>query len=298
MAEKPGNNMVVVLNPAAGLLNPRCGGDDVEAMIRRRLPGARFFHTRSEAHATRVLGRAVKSGAGRVIVVGGDGTVHHAARVLAGTRMTLGVVSLGSANNIARSLNLPLAPGDALRTAACAPPMPMDLGRCGNEIFLEAAGVGYHASVLALYNRRNSKSLVRSVYSMARTSVELAPFRVRAVADGRARALTVFQLTISNLPMYGTNFRPAPHARPDDGLLHVTVIPRPHPPGVPGIFALLRAGLPQLLPGLVRFSCRSLQLETERPVPLHLDADARHKTPAQFRIDPGALLVAAPEIPL
>ena len=287
-------NLMVMLNPNAGLLNTRHAMPDVERMMRRMLKGALFAATQSEDHAAKALGEAVKSGMRRVLVAGGDGTVHHAAAVLAGTPVELGLIPLGSANNIAGSLGIPDQPRAALRLAAGGRAHPMDVGRCGRHIFLEAAGLGFHASVLNRYAQTNRKSLVRGLYALARTAAELKPFSAVLTVDGHTREASIFQMTISNLPMYGTNFRPAPGAKPDDGFLDVTIVPDARVSELASLVAAARAGRLHTLPEVRSFRCRSLRVKTAVPVPVHLDADAGHQTPATFRIQALALNIVRP----
>lgn len=286
-------NLLVIINPNAGLLNARHKSGEAEWLVRRRLPGARVERTESEAHAEGLLREAVKAGAARVIAVGGDGTLHHAARTLLGSQTALGVVSLGSANNIARSLNIPLDLEKMILFAAEGPAQAIDVGKCNQSVFIEAAGIGFHASVLARYNRYDRKSLVRSIYAMTRTAIEMKSFQARLVVDGSAREQSVYQLTVNNMPFYGTNFRPAPHALPNDGLLDVTILPKSEP-GLLPFFAAARAGLTRLIPGVVSFQCKTLQIETENPVPVHCDADARMNTPVEITVNPLALRIIAP----
>lgn len=288
------DNLMVLINPFAGLLNTRNRLPDVEHMLRRRLPGAGFVVPESEDHAARILRRAVKQHVRRVIVVGGDGTVHHAARILAGTSVELGLVPLGSANNIAGSLGIPDQPRAALRLAAGGCAAPMDVGRCGKDIFLEAAGLGFHADILHRYAQKHRKSLVRGTYAVIRTLAELKPFDAVLRVDGQTRRHSVFQMTINNLPMYGTNFRTAPQALPDDGFLDVTIIPHAEVSEIPALLMAARQGRLHEWPGVQWFQCRELRVRTAEPVPVHLDADARHMTPAIFRIAPSALRIVRP----
>jgi diacylglycerol kinase (ATP) len=287
-------NIHIIINLRAGLLNARFQPRDVADQLRSALPDAVFHETGDESQATAVLRAAARDGVPRVIVVGGDGTAHHAARLLAGSRTELALIPLGSANNIARSLNIPQTPPEALRLAVDGVARHIDVGRCGRQMFLEAAGIGYHASVLALYDRRDHKSLVRGAYAIVRTALALAPFPATLTADGRLMRRNVFQLTISNLPMYGTNFRPSPDALPDDGLLDVTLVTRARPLDLlPGVIAA-RAGVLQKLPGVETFRCRTLRIETSQPMPLHCDADARLSTPMTISVDPAALRIVRP----
>lgn len=289
--------LMVVVNPRAGLLNTRTGGRDVAGMLRRALPGAMFAATESEEQGERALREAVQQKIRRVIVAGGDGTMHHAACVLAGTDVELALIPLGSANNIARSLAIPEEPRRAMRLAAEGRAHPMDAGLCGDRLFLEAAGIGFHARVLKLYSRTQTKSLARSIYSVARTALEMQPIEVHLTVDGAPQSHVIAQLTISNLPLYGTNFRPAPRARPDDGLLDVTLIPLSATGSMPVFAAALREGRLHELIGVRSFRCRELGIRTNRPEPLHIDADTSLCTPALIKVSPAAIRIVRPDPP-
>lgn len=286
--------LLVVLNPRAGLLNMRTSVADVDRLARRVLRGAAFAATETEDQGENALRAAVRQGLRRVIVAGGDGTAHHAARVLAGSPVELALIPLGSANNIARSLGIPLDPRRALRLAAAGRASPMDAGLCGDALFLEAAGIGFHARVLRLYSRSRTKSLARSIYSLARTALEMQPIEAALTVDGAPQRHEAAQITVSNLPLYGTNFRPAPHARPDDGYLDVTVVPPAPASALPAFVAALRSGNLHALPGVRSFRCREIHISAPGPEPLHMDADASRHTPAMLRIWPAAINIVRP----
>jgi len=285
---------MVLINPRAGLLNTKNSAPEVERILRRALKHAAFHVTETENEADQALRRAVAQQFRRVIVAGGDGTVHHAARILAGTNVELGLIPLGSANNIAGSLRIPDKPRNAMRLAAGGRAHPIDIGRCGRHIFLEAAGIGFHAHVLKIYSRSQSKSLVRSAYAIVRTGIEMEPLHVTLTADGARRRHVISQMTISNLPMYGANFKPSPHARPDDGLLDVVLVPYTAAAALPVFVAALRAGTFHTMPGVITFSCNKLEIETQRPAPLHLDADASFFTPATIQTHCACLKIVRP----
>src|SRR4029077_15572986 len=77
-----------------------------------------------------------------VVVAGGDGTVGWVGRKLGDTRDPLGIISMGTFNNFAKSLRLPTTVDAAIRVIKEGRPRPITLGRVNGHVFLEAAAVG------------------------------------------------------------------------------------------------------------------------------------------------------------
>lgn len=276
MSAKNKKRIIVMMNPNAGLLNPLRDIEDVLPTLKSAFPGAEFVETQSEAHAARILKHAAAASApARIVIAGGDGTFHHAAQLLAGSGAELALIPLGSANNIASSLGIPEGPPDAVALAVGGVSKPIDIGKCGRDIFIEAAGIGFHATAMGRYGMKQKKSLVRAAYSLVKTMSELQPFQVLINADGRKFKRRIYQLTANNLPMYGTNFKLAPAALPDDGFLDVTLIPMIEPAFILPLVAAARAGLVNNIPRVETFRCRSLSITAEKPIPVHLDAQVR-----------------------
>ena len=168
----------------------------------------------------------------RLVVAGGDGSLH-----LAVTRLrargelpdrAIGLVPLGTGNDLARALGLPLDPEDAARLVLEGEPSPMDLlvddtgGVVVNAVHL---GVGADAAEAA---GRLKPRLGVAAYPLGALAAGLRSsgwrLRVevdgRVLADGHRRSLMV---GIGNGPGIGGGTRLLPHACPDDGLLDVVV---------------------------------------------------------------------------
>ena len=77
-----------------------------------------------------------------VIVAGGDGTIGWVVRRLAETKHPLGILSLGTFNNFAKSLHLPTNVDGAIRVVKTGRPHPITLGKVNGKLFLEAAAIG------------------------------------------------------------------------------------------------------------------------------------------------------------
>jgi len=86
----------------------------------------------------------------RIVVAGGDGTVEFVVRRFADTKHPVGIVPLGTFNNLARGLGLPTKLDDAITVAHDGRLQPITLGRVNDHIFVEACAVGLFGETIAL----------------------------------------------------------------------------------------------------------------------------------------------------
>ncbi|MFJ4781383.1 diacylglycerol kinase [Streptomyces sp. NPDC088762] len=177
------------------------------------------------------LRAAVREGTGAVIAVGGDGMVSLALQAVAGTLVPLGVVAVGTGNDFARSLDLPVRdPERAGRLAAGA----LKEGRI-REIDLGRAGATWYGTVLcsgfdSRVNDRGNRMRIpagRFKYDLAMVA-ELAafrpfPYRI-TLDDGPVIETEATLVAVGNGSSYGGGMRICADAVPDDGLFDVVVV--------------------------------------------------------------------------
>lgn len=158
--------------------------------------------------------------------MGGDGTIGEVANALIGTDVELAVISMGTGNDIARSLGLPLNDLSAsLIMAFEGEARPVDMGRERDRAFLSVLGLGFPAVVAAEANRftwlKGPPAFFAAVYK--------AVHRLRAVPlvielDDLTLDMECAAVMIQNTPYTGGGLLMAPGARVDDGLLDVVVV--------------------------------------------------------------------------
>ncbi|MFI6643250.1 diacylglycerol kinase [Streptomyces sp. NPDC050504] len=174
---------------------------------------------------------AVAGGTGALIAVGGDGMVSLALQAVAGTGTPLGVVAVGTGNDFARALGLPVRePALAGRLAADALKggggRDVDLGRVGERWFGSVLASGFDSRVNDRGNRMRWPT-GRFKYDLAML-VELAafkpvPYRI-TLDDGAEREVEATLVAIGNGSSYGGGMRICADAVMDDGLFDVTVV--------------------------------------------------------------------------
>ena len=293
---------LVIINPAAG------GGRALRsvAWVRERLaprPEARLEITRRSGDAEALAAEAARRGHDRVIVIGGDGTVQEVVNGLlsADEPASMGIVPLGSGNDLARSLALPGELGSAWRTAVGHATRWIDVARARNaagveRLFASAGGIGFDAQVAAAMAERSGWQVGRAGYLLT-TLTELRRFenrRVRLTIDGASVIGDVLFVAIANGVFYGGGMRIAPGALLDDGRLDVCVV------GDISRLTVLRQ-LPNLYRGThvdhPAVSMRSgavIEADGDGDTRIHLDGEPFGSLPLHVTVRHRALAVAAP----
>jgi diacylglycerol kinase (ATP) len=174
-----------------------------------------------------ILHEALDDGMSRLVVAGGDGTVHAAIGALVdrAADVTVGIVPVGTGNDIARGFGLPLNNHDAAITAALAPGGRVDLIHTGRDPVVSVATLGFSVDVNERANTLRWPKGSAS-YNVA-TLLELpglATHSIRLTVDDVAHDLDVTLLAVGNTPAFGGGMLICPDADPTDGLLDVTVI--------------------------------------------------------------------------
>jgi YegS/Rv2252/BmrU family lipid kinase len=231
-----------------------------------------------------------------VVAAGGDGTVREAAAEAYRQNALLVVFPLGTANDLARTLGIPLEIASATRLLRQGYRRRIDLGRCNGRIFCNVASVGLSAKVASRLSGDRKKrwgplAYVRELLDAARAR---RAFRVRLEMDGREVAYRAMQVGVASGETQGGGTRVSPTARIDDGVFCVYVI---EPQGLTRLVVMalsLKVGAHDIWRGAHFFESRRVRLETSRPRRIDVDGDLVERTPAEFELLPGAIEVLVP----
>lgn len=250
-----------------------------------------------------------------VVAAGGDGTVSEVARALvaAPTTPALAIVPLGTANNVARSLGLSAfhrggrsAADRAVAAIVGRHEKSIDLGEVEGRPFIGSFAVGMDADILRTRNH------FRRLFGLGRTAggypLYLCSCAVNALRahggpaeltmNGAARRERLYNLLITNTPIYAGEFRFVAAELPDDGCLDLHVFTgaldylRRYPAAWRRHVRFER-GLPVERSESVRV--RDLTIETDSPVSAQLDGEEMEAAKRfVVRVLPAALVVKVP----
>jgi len=288
--------------PALCLVNPHAANGRCAALaapLREALPQVPLLLPENAAAARRRL-LALPEGS-RVLVAGGDGTVHQLLPALVARRLQLALLPGGTGNDLARALGLArLGWREALAHAQRAPAAAMDLGELTTpgqpaQLFMSSLTAGFDAAIAIrahaapAWLRGQPRYLWATLAEIGR--LRLYPLRVEADGVLLHEGPLLFASSL-NTPSYGSGMPAAPGARIDDGRLQLL---RAGPFGRLGALAMM----PRLLSGrhlrhprVALSAFQSLRLSGATPLPLAVDGEplpAAHE--AAVRVLPGALAI-------
>jgi YegS/Rv2252/BmrU family lipid kinase len=239
---------------------------------------------------------AAAGGAGLVVAAGGDGTVRSCAEGLADTGVPLGIVPLGTANLLARTLGIPALPRTALAVAlGTREDRRIDLATADGTPFTAMAGMGLDAAVVAATRLKHRLGWI--AYAMS-GAVHLADspttFTIR-MDDGPAVEREAKCVVVGNSGLLPGGFNLLPQARIDDGLLDVGVL-APH-----GLVGWARVATRVLTHSqrrdrqLERFQARKVEITARAALPREVDGEViAPGSSLTVAVRPGALTVRVP----
>lgn len=296
----------LILNPMADMGNAWRVASDLRPIIAQH-GRADWSGTVYPGHAVELARQAALEGYDLVVAVGGDGTVHEVVNGLmqapAEQRPILGVVPVGSGNDFAHAVGIPLEADKALAHALSGEPRPVDIGLMTDEtgrreFFDNTVGIGFDAVVTI----RSHKLPVVRGFLMYLTAViqtillNHAPGQYEIETDTESWQQPTLMLTVCNGPREGGGFLVAPQANMHDGIFHFTTIA--------GCSRLMMFRLiPEVMKGThgrfkqVRMgTCRRFSLKSDHPLYIHADGEVltsfgSNLRGVNFEILPGALQV-------
>lgn len=289
----------VVLNRTAGL-DP--AGPDPAALAQLFAAVGRKARVRHCEPATLrpTLTALRDAGPERVVVGGGDGTLSAAADVLAGSDTALGVLPLGTFNNFARDLGIPLETERAVSVLADGRIRVVDLGEVNGRVFINNASLGLYPYTVRrrlIYQRQYGLSkLPAMAYAMLGALWRLPTFRTWIMTEEHEiRVRTPFLFIGNNRYVLepGALFR---RLALTEGRLSVFYTRKRSRLGLLLTALQVLVGGPQRVPALEYRWVRQVRIQTHRAyLKLALDGEVvRQPCPLLFRIRPQALKVVCP----
>lgn len=270
----------LIINPASkSFLDGRHSPEEIMAVLRTVGIVPQLELTTLETGARELARNAVARGATLVIAAGGDGTIEEVATALIHSPATLGILPLGTMNNLARSLGIPLDLPNAALLLAIGATRHIDVGRVVTPddriegYFLETAGIGLSAIATPM-GEDAEKGRWGNLFSKLGDFFAFSSTAVTIQCDKEAaRRSQTHLVMIANAPLFGNNMLISPDAKIDDGLLDVVVYEGMEFVDLTSYFFGISSG-GRVNDGRVHtYRARRVQVTADAPLPVNADLD-------------------------
>lgn len=241
--------------------------------------------------------RRERAGVDRVIVAGGDGTLNTVLQGLVGTGLPLGILPLGTANNLARTLGIPTSLPEAARLAARGSRRQIDLGWVNGHYFFTTASIGLSVRITERLTPETKQRWGALAYGVTavRTLAQTHPFRAVIRWAGGTRHSRTIQVVVGNGRYYGSALPVAEDASIDDSRLDLYSLEVRHWWELLTLAPSLARGRQGEKRSVEALRAREFEIETPAPMDINVDGEIRSQTPARLRVMPRALEVFAPD---
>ncbi|MBP0491665.1 lipid kinase [Roseomonas sp. SG15] len=250
----------------------------------------------SDAESLRAAIRREAGSVDMVILGGGDGTMNSAAPALIETGLPLGLLPLGTANDLARTLGIPLDLEAAVRVVLDGQPRRIDLGEVNGHPYFNVASIGLSVAVTRELTGEVKRRWGRLGYALAtcRALWKMRPFRAEIRHDGVSHRVRTLQVAVGNGHYYGGGMAIDEAAAIDDGRLNLYSLEFEGIWKLAMIYPAFRSGRHGLRQEVRTASSEEVEIRTRRPRPVNTDGELTTRTPARFRVLPGAVTVLVP----
>jgi len=277
------SNSLLILSPKAGSMTP-----EIEAKLRKAFESSLIVEFDPKMDIEKLVGPTAL-----VIVAGGDGTIGWVVRKLAETKHPLGILSMGTFNNFAKSLHLPTTVDAAIRVIKSGKPHPITLGCLNGKIFLEAAAIGLFGETIAAGESAKDRAFGAFAEDVKHIA-EAKPFTYQLTGDIRGSG-TAMSLVFTNTTSIGSQM-PVSDKTPQDPYLELSVhAGATRTDIVKRVLARVvlskhrEGGLGQV------FKFRKLEITTKPKVRIYADNKQLGRTPATITAELSALQVILPK---
>lgn len=232
----------------------------------------------------------------RVIVAGGDGTVHSTLPLIRAYQLPLAIIPMGTANDLARTIDVHGDYERAIQVAVAGHAQRVDLGSVNDELFINVAhlGLGVRVTKRLDADSKLSWGVFSYLKAILQSLVRLRGFSAEITVDGHQHIVRSVEIAIGNGRFFGGGNIVDQASELDDGTLNLFSVP-PRPVWQQLLLApVLRSGRHRNDPRVLSANGASIQIRTKRSMAVHADGESVTHTPLDIRLLPGAIELCVP----
>lgn len=231
----------------------------------------------------------------KIVAVGGDGTVTMVAKLVAESKLTLGIVPAGSANGMAKELNIPENPIEALNIITSGHIQCCDAIKINDkDVCLHLSDIGLNAQLIKYFDEGKMRGKIGYAKVILKTLWHKQKMEVTLLVKNQEIRRNAFMVVLANASKYGTGAVINPLGQLDDGAFEVVIVRRL---AVSELIKMIFRPQPFNPSKIETFSATSIKLETVRSVHFQIDGEYMGKIKnLQAQILPDYINIVLPGI--
>ncbi|KRE09643.1 lipid kinase [Bosea sp. Root381] len=295
MSPFPKRRALLLRNPKA-----RRGQEPIDPLL-RRLEAGGLDVTVETFEALPELARDIvrlRHIADLVIVCGGDGSISSSALAAMESGLPLGIIPMGTANDLARTLDIPMELVGAADVIVEGQARLVDVGTVNGHAFFNVASIGLSSELAQSLDPALKKRFGRLGYAVAAMKVLTRASRFSATLTEKGRAIDVdtYQIAVGNGRHYGGGNVVQESAEIDDGHLDLYSLEMKNLWKLATMLRSFRSGTHGAWREVRTARCVEFDIETKEPMPINTDGEIVTATPGHFKVHPKAISIFAPPV--
>lgn len=287
-------NFLFVLNPVSGGKNKPDWKAVITEYFQESDHSIHFYELSGGSDGAAIVEKIKEINPDRVVAVGGDGTVSLVGKILIKHRRPLGILPGGSANGLAKELNIPADPQKALDIIVSGKIIPCDTIKINeDEMVFHLADLGLNAQIIEYFDESRFRGMVTYARMLFKALANKRLMRVHVKGDGLDETIAAYMIVIANASKYGTGAVINPNAAPDDGVFELVVVRRIALSEFIKLFWSYKSFDPR---SVEIFETRKVEITSKKGVRFQIDGEYQGKVKnISAEIVPGALDVLVPD---
>lgn len=290
--------VLLVVNPSSGGEKAKAFEEAARAKLATYFDQVEVKHTEKGGDARDFARQAAQEGFHSVFVMGGDGTVNEGISGLAEAdhRPNFGFFPLGTVNDLARALNMPLDPQEAIDQLDFDQVRPLDIGKINDNYFMNVVAIGALPEAINNVDSEEKTKFGKLAYFMSgfKNLIKHQSYAFELEVDGEKLDLESTTILVGLTNSIGGFESILPQASVDDGLLHLIYLKDSN------LLETLQA-VPDLVTGVENstnsvgyqtFSQASIALKAGQ-LTVNVDGDEGDSLPVTLKVLPSHLQVYA-----
>jgi YegS/Rv2252/BmrU family lipid kinase len=219
-------HLKLIVNPAASGTNIKKLIPEITDFFKKNGASISLEYTAKPHEASNLAKIAAQENFNAIVAVGGDGTVNEVVNGIINSKVALGVIPAGSANDFAKGLQIPQKINEACRCVLAGNTRKIDIGKVNDRYFINIAGVGLDAQVSEAVSKSplRAKGLLQYTVALAKVLINSHPKEFNLSLDGKTRRVKAWLISVGNGKQFGGGMKIIPTADISDGLFDICVI--------------------------------------------------------------------------